>query len=132
MSDKLTWMVGDWAVFDRDIVQIKEIREGGSCEVSEGSFNTYGMLLDRLRPLTLRNKRTIEWFEYYCKRLKSINGEGGFNWPDINRHFNNLTLRAIDGPEDDKAPYDEASDFIQQARDYKPMIQGVQLFRRAA
>lgn len=129
---ELTWKVGDWAVFDRDIVQIKEIRDGGSCSVSEGSFQTSGMLLDRLRPLTLRNKRTIEWFDYYYRELSKINGERGFNYPDISRYFSNQALRAMDGAEDDKAPFDEVHEFVKQARDYAPVIQGVQLFRSAA
>lgn len=128
---ELNWKVGDWAVFERDIVQIKDIREGG-CSVSEGSFETSGMLLDRLRPLTLRNKRTIEWFDYYYRELSKINGERGFNFPDISRHFSRLILRAIDGGEGDRAPFDEAQDFVKQAREYVPVIQGVPLFRAAA
>jgi hypothetical protein len=40
--------------------------------------------------------------------------------------------RAMDGPEDDKAPFEEAQDFIRQARDYVPVIHGVSLFRAAA
>lgn len=131
MSDSLTWKVGDWAVFDRDIVQIKEIREGGGTSVSEGSFETSGMLLDRLRPLTLRNKRTAEWFDYYYRDLNKINGHAGFNFPDISRYFSNQALRAMDGAEDDKAPFDEVMEFVRQARDYVPVIQGVQLFRAA-
>lgn len=123
------WKVGDWAVFDRDIVQIKEIREGGSCSVSEGSVETSGMLLDRLRPLTLRNKRAVEWFDWHYKELSKIRGERGFNYPDISQLFSRFALRAMDGSEDDKAPFEEAQDFIRQARDYTPVIQGVQLFR---
>lgn len=129
---EFTWKVGDWAVFDRDIVQIKEIHESGACSVSEGSFETHGMVLDRLRPLTLRNKRTIEWFDYYYRELKRIRGEGGFNYPDISRYFSNQALRVMDGPTDDKTPFDEAQEFVRQARDYVPVIQGVQLFRAAA
>lgn len=128
---EFTWKAGDWAVFDRDIVQIKEIREGNSCSVSEGSFETSGMLLDRLRPLTLRNKRTIEYFDHYYRKLSTINGERGFNYPDISRYFSSLALRAMDGPEDDKAPYEEAQEFYRQARDYAPVIQGIGLFRAA-
>lgn len=127
---EFTWKEGDWAVFDRDIVQIKEIRDFG-CSVSEGMFETSGHLLDRLRPLTLRNKRTIEYFDYYYRELKHIRGERGFNYPDISRYFSNLALRAMDGPDEDKAPYDEAQSFVRQARDYVPEIQGVQLFRAA-
>lgn len=125
------WKVGDWCVFDRDIVQIKEIRETGGCSVSEGSCETSGRLLDRLRPLTLRNKRTIEWFDYYYRLLHKINGERGFNYPGIHTHFNVLALRAMDGPEDDKAPYDEATEFVKQAQKYSAVIQGVPLFRAA-
>lgn len=126
------WKVGDWAVFERDIIQIKDIREGGGCSVSEGSFETSGMLLDRLRPLTLRNKRITEWFDYYYRELSKINGERGFNYPDISRHFNNLVLQAIDGADDDKMPFDQVHEFIRSARDYVPVIQGVPLFRAAA
>lgn len=129
---EIIWKVGDWAVFERDIIQIKDIREGGGCTVSEGSFETSGMLIDRLRPLTLRNKRTIEWFDWHYSQLRKMRGEVGFNYPDINRHFNNLTLRAIDGPENDKTPYNEAQEFIKEARNYVAVIQGVPLFREAA
>jgi len=129
MSD-LNWKVGDWAVFDREIVQIKEIRDEGGCTVSDGTCGTSGMLLDRLRPLTLRNKSTIEYFAYYYRQLSTIDGEGGFNFPDISRHFSSLALRAMDGPEEDKAPYAEAQDFFKMAREYVPVIQGVSLFRR--
>lgn len=126
----MDWKAGDWAVFEKEIVQIKEIREYG-CSVSDGSFETSGQLLDRLRPLTLRNKRITEWFAWHYRDLRKIRGERGFNYPDISRHFAALALRAIDGPEDDKAPFDEAQEFIRQARDYVPQIQGVPLFRAA-
>ncbi len=125
----MEWKIGDWAVFEHDIVQIKEIREGGGCTVSEGSSETSGMLLDQLRPLTLRNKRTIEYFDYYYRELNTIRGERGFNYPDIKRHFAILALKAIDGLDVEKAPYDAARDFLQQAKDYMPVIQGVHLFR---
>jgi len=125
----MDWKADDWAVFERDIIQIKEIREGGACSVSDGTCETSGMLLDRLRPLTLRNKRTIEYFDFYYRELNKIRGERGFNFPDINRHFSDLALRAMDGPEEDKGPCEQAVEFVQQARDYVPVIQGVQLFR---
>jgi len=128
---ELSWMVGDWAVFEREIVQIEEIRESGACSVSDGSFSTHGMLLDRLRPLTLRNKRIAEWFAWHYRELKKIRGERGFNYPDISRHFNKLALRAIDGPDTDKSSFEEAQEFIREARNYTTDIQGVQLFRAA-
>lgn len=130
-SASLAWKVGDWAVFERGIVQIKEIREGGGCEVSDGSFSTFGRLMDRLRPLTLRNKRTVEWFAYYYRELNKISGERGFNYPDISRYFSNQALRAMDGDEKDRAPFDEVLKFIRQAREHTSIIHGVSLFRAA-
>lgn len=124
-----TWKVGDWAVFDRDIVQIKEIREGGSCSVSDGTCEISGMLLDRLRSLTLRNKTTAEYFDFYYRELSKLRGERGFNYPDISRYFSSLALAAMDGDKDDKATFELAQDFVRQARDYTPVIQGISLFR---
>jgi len=125
------WKVGDWAVFDLNIVQIKEIRGGGSCSVSDGSFETSGMLLDRLRPLTLQNKRTIEWFDWHYGELRQMRGQTGFNYPDISRFFCDLSRQAIDGPEDDRAPFEKAQEFVRGALDMVPVIHGVHLFRAA-
>jgi hypothetical protein len=127
---KLTWKAGDWAVFDLEIVQIKTIEP--YVEVTTGIISTSGNLLDRLRPLTLRNKVTVETFEYYYKELSKLRGERGFNYPDISRLFCGLALQAIDGAEDDRRPYDNAQAFVRDARDYKPVIQGIHLFRDAA
>jgi hypothetical protein len=127
---KLNWKAGDWAVFDLDIVQIKQVEP--YAEVSNGMTSTSGNLIDRLRPLTLRNKATVECFDWYYKELRSIRGERGFNYPDISRLFCDLALQAIDGAEDDREPYDKAQAFVRDARDYKPKIQGIHLFRDAA
>lgn len=124
-----SWKQGDWAVFDLDIVQIKELRGGNCATVSEGSFETSGMLLNRLRPLTLRNKRTIEWFDWHYNELRKLRGEAGFNYPDISRLFCSLALQAMDNEEVDKAAYDKATDFLAQAKDYTPVIHGIHLFR---
>jgi len=126
---ELNWKVGDWAVFERDIVQIKAIREGGGCSVSDGTGEITGDLLERLRPLTLSNKRIIEYFAYYYSDLSKIVGERGFNYPDISRYFNNLVLAAIDGADDNKVPFESAQDFVRKARDHVPVIHGVALFR---
>lgn len=123
------WKTGDWAVFDRSVVQIKEIRDAGACSVSDGWFETSGRLLERLRPLTLRNKCIAERFEHWYDELRKINGEAGFNYPDISRHFSQLALQAMDDPSKDEAPFNAARDFISDARDYKPIIQGIGLFR---
>ena len=122
------WKVGDWAIYDLNIVQIKEIREGGMMTVSDGSFETSGDLMSRLRPLTLRNKKTIEWFDYHYDALRAIRGSGGFNFPDINRYFCDLSRAAIDD-EDSTQIYGKASDFVGRARDYLPVIDGIHLFR---
>lgn len=127
---KLIWRAGDWAVFDLEIVQIKQVKP--YVEVTTGVISTSGKLLDRLRPLTLRNKVTVETFEYYYKELSKLRGERGFNYPDISRLFCDLALQAMDGAEDNKKPYDKAQAFVRDARDYKPVIQGVHLFRDAA
>jgi len=127
---KLNWKVGDWAVFDLEIVQIKQVEP--FVEVSDASISTSGNLLDRLRPLTLRNKATVETFKWYYRELRKIRGERGFNYPDINGLFCDLSLDAMDGPEDDKAPFDKAQTFLREAQDYKPVIHGIHLFRNAA
>ena len=125
----MTWKIGDWCVFDLDIVQITEIRDGGGMSVSEGQFTTSGMLEDRLRPLTLRNKSTIEWVAYYYKELGKLRGDDGFNYPDIHQHFCNLSRRAMDGDPNDRAAQDQIMEFCLAAKKYTPMIQGVHLFR---
>lgn len=127
---KFTWKAGDWAVFGMEIVQVKQIEP--YVEVTTGIISTSGKLLDRLRPLTLRNKVTVESFDYYYRELKTIRGHRDFNYPDISRLFCDLALQAMDGPEDDKEPYDKAQAFLRDARDYKPKIQGVHLFRSVA
>lgn len=127
----LVWKVGDWAIYNLEIIQIKEIRENDIAIISDGCFETSGRLLDRLRPLTLRNKHIIERLEYYYKELNKIDGERGFNYPDISRHFSNLAIKAIDGSDD---VYREvmslAASFIREANEYTKEIQGVKLFRK--
>lgn len=121
------WKVGDWAVFDRDIVQIKKIDDGEWFEVSDGSFNTFGRLEDRLRPLTLSNKRIAETFDYYYKEIDKIKGSGGFNFPDISRYFSQLMLDAIDVAS--KEPFEKVQEFVREAGKYNPEIHGISLFR---
>lgn len=127
---KLMWKVGDWAVFDMEIVQIKQLDP--YVEVTTGVISTSGRLLDRLRPLNLRNKVTAESFEFWYRELSKLRGERGFNYPDISRLFCDLALEAMDGAEDDRKPHEKAQAFVREARDYKPLIQGIHLFRDAA
>lgn len=128
------WKVGDWCIHDLNIGQILRLPDSdgsGYAEFSDGSFSTSGRLSDRFRPLTLQNKYIIEWFAAQYGYLHKIAGEGGFNYPDIHHHFENLAREAIDGEPECKAPFDKATEFVRSARDYQPIIQGVALFRPA-
>jgi len=120
--------VGDWVVFDMKIGQIKKLEEFD--EFSDGMFSTSGRLADRFRPLTLRNKRIAETMDHYYRSLNEIDGERGFNYPDISRHFSQMTLNAIDGPDSEKM-FEGAQSFVRRARDYERVIDGVHLFRRS-
>lgn len=120
---------GDWVVFDLRVGQIKEIHDGKYPEFSDGSICTSGRIAGRCRPLNLRNKRIVETFNYYYNELRKIDGEAGFNYPDISCYFEQLSLDAIDG-EDNEKMYERAVEFLRAARDYKPTIDGVRLFRR--
>ena len=126
----MNWNVGDWVVFDLSVGQIKEIRENGSASFSDGHFETSGRLMDRFRPLTLRNKAIVESFDVYYMRLREIDGNAGFNYPDISSYFADLAREAIDSA-DHKEMFDKANEFVSEARNHKTVIQGVRLFRPA-
>jgi hypothetical protein len=127
----MDWEVGDWVVFDLRVGQIKELREDGGASFSDGFFETSGRLTYRFRPLTLKNKNIVETFDTFYHRLREIDGNSGFNYPDISRYFSQLALEAIDA-DDGASFYKKAQEFIRGARDYKPIIDNVKLFRRAA
>jgi len=124
----MDWKVGDWVVFDLQIGQITDLRENGSASFSVGFCETSGRLAYRFRPLTLRNKNIVESFDAYYNQLREIDGFGGFNYPDISQYFAQLALDAIDTEKNDEF-YTKAHEFAREARDYKPVIQGVRLFR---
>lgn len=123
----MDWKAGDWVTLDLSIGQIKELRDEGSATFCDGFIETSGPLVDRFRPLTLKNKRIVETFDAYYNRLGELDGEAGFNYPDISRYFSSLALECIDG---DEASYKKAQDFVAGARNYTPVIDGVGLFRR--
>lgn len=119
---------GDWAIYDREIVQIMETEP--YLEYSTGVIRGGNACRENMRPLTLQNKVIASSMEYYYNSLRSLDGEAGFNYPDINRYFTALTIEAIDGTEAEvKAAYDKAQKFVREARDYKRVIDGVRLFR---
>lgn len=123
------WKVGDWVILDMSLGQIKELRDGGYATFSEGTFETFGMLARRFRPFTLTSKSIVETFKIFYDQLREINGEGGFNYPAIYRHFSDLALEAIDQPENVNAICMKVQHFVRDARDYTTTIQGVPLFR---
>ena len=121
------WQVGDWCIFNLRIVQILKLENGDDTwdEVSDGSIRSYGKLRDRFRQLTLQNKSIIESFQYYYDELRKFPGSRGFNYPSISKHFEELALRAIDG---DREAHDAIRVFVNAARQYQPVIQGISLF----
>lgn len=123
------WKVKDWAVYDLRIVQIKEIRLPHGCTISDGSIETHGQLIDRLRPLTLENKATIEFFDYWYKELRHIRGQSGFNYPDISSYFSDLAIKQIDEGPLDRSITDKGPNFVRAAREYLRVIDGIHLFR---
>lgn len=125
----MDWKVGDWVVFEMKVGQIKEIRNGGCASFSDGNCETSGRISERFRPLTLRNKVIADTFGTYYRRLYDIDGEAGFNYPDIVMYFSQLALDAIDN-EGSKEPFDKANEFVKEARQYTPVIHGVALFWR--
>src|SRR5262245_39593217 len=94
---EVSFKEGDWVVLDLKIGQIKRLdeEEGTAC-VSDGFAENSGRVLDRLRPLTLRNKRIADTFQIYYNRLHEINGYSGFNWSEIYSYFAELARHSID------------------------------------
>ena len=127
----MDWKAGDWVIFDMKIGQIKETRGSSYADFSDAFFETSGNLADRFRPLTLRNKHTIETFRIIYDRLNKIAGQRGFNYPRIHDYFCGLALAAIDAPDEKSACYyyEKAQQFVTEANDYNPIIDGVNLFR---
>lgn len=129
----MDWKVGDWVTYKMEVGQIKRM-EDGVATFSDGWCETSGRIADGFRPRTLLNKRTVEYFDVIYKRLDQIDGHAGFNFPDICRHFSALALKAIDagGGDEAKQYFEAANEFVNEARNYSRVIQGVSLFRRAA
>lgn len=126
----MDFKAGDWVIYGLSVGQIKDLREDGIAVFSDGFCETSGhRLADGFRPLTLKNKNIVETFDIYYGRLREIDGEAGFNYPDISRYFSHLVLEAIDAGDAAKS-CELAQEFVKDARDYKNPIQGVPLFRR--
>lgn len=125
-----TWKAGDWVTFELSVGQIKEVRDDDCVSFSNGHIETSGRLTSRFRPLTLRNKAIVESFDTIYGRLRNLPGEAGFNYPDILTYFADLATQAIDAA-DTEPMFDKAYEFVREAGDYKPIIQGIGLFRPA-
>jgi hypothetical protein len=124
----MEFKVGDWVIYGLSIGQIKAIHQDEWYMFADGHIESSGMNADRFRPLTLSNKRIVDIFDIYYNRLRDIPGEAGFNYPAISQYFEKLALEAIDTPGSNE-PFVKAQSFVQDARDYKALIQGVLLFR---
>jgi len=124
----MDWKVGDWVILDLSIGQITKLEGDGYATFADGMVETSGRIADRFRPLTLTNKRIVETFDIYYDRLREIDGEAGFNYPDISRHFSDLVLMAID-QQDMNTAREQALQFVSDAEVYLEVIQGVRLFR---
>jgi hypothetical protein len=119
---------GDWCVYDLNIVQIMATEP--YLEYSTGIIRGGNATREHMRPLTLKNKVIVEGMDHYYNMLRDMDGESGFNYPDINRYFSTLARQAMDGSEADaKAAWDKAQKFVNAARDYQKVIDGVRLFR---
>lgn len=129
LLDGAPFKVGDWVIYELSVGQIKDIRDGGMATFSDGSVETSGRTIERFRPLNLRNKRIVETMGIYYKRLREIDGEGGFNYPSIHSHFSKLARDAIDASDPHHEAFEQAQQFVASAKSYTPTIQGVRLFR---
>lgn len=139
-GDKMKFKEGDWVIQNYEIKQIIRMENGAVREVSCGAFSTSSLdMTDSVRPLTLRNKRYAESIRYYYNELRNLPGSNALNWPDINRHFSQLCLDAIDNPKIKYAEGEmnlsirEAQEFFIKTRDALEGVQsvdGIRLFRR--
>lgn len=129
----MTHSIGDWVVFDLKIGQIKELyTENPSMgSFTDGVTTTSGHIVQRWRPLTLRSKVITEDFRTLYNKLYLIDGNAGFNYPDISAHFWRVALDTIDADlaAYTRDAYERMQNFVDLAEQYSPVIQGVQLFR---
>lgn len=119
---------GDWCIYGLDIVQIVETEP--YIEYSTGIIRGGNATRAHIRPLTLQSKVIVEGMEHYYEMLRDMDGNAGFNFPDISSYFAELALEAIDGDtEAAQSAWKKAQDFISAAKDYEKVIAGVRLFR---
>jgi hypothetical protein len=77
--DGKTYSVGDWLFHEFTLKMIKEIRDLGgdaySADLSDGYGCTSGQgILQRTRPLTLRNKQISDEIHYFETQLRVLDG----------------------------------------------------------
>jgi hypothetical protein len=137
---KQMWQKGDWVIHNYKIKQVTGTEKGVVIEVSCGVLTCSSDNLEPyLRPLTLRNKVYAEGIEYYYLMLRNLPNSRNLNWPEINRYFCDLCLKAIDDP---KVKYgeNEMNQFLQEARDFvsktreildeSQEVNGIQLWKK--
>lgn len=134
------YQVGDWVIHDYEIAQVRKVEYENVTEVSTGFFNTSGRSFNAcIRPLTLKSKVVAESIGTYYIQLRALRGSNSFNFPDIHRHFSDLSMQAIDFREDgrndglDNPFIEKAKDFVQKFRDKineYDEVDGIEIFRR--
>ena len=112
--------VGDWALFEHNIVQIKKTKDNRVTSVSDGSIETGGWdLSDCLFPLTIEGKSCADWFHYHYIELHREEGSNKLNWPDLSRKIVDLwadTMLVLGDEEKTRASYDKASEFFREVK----------------
>jgi len=138
----MNWKVGDWCLFEFTLHTIKEMEGNKITSVSDGNFQTGGCdLSDRVFPLTIRNKRISDTFEYYSGKFHEIH-HVTLNFPDIHNYLVEKWCKAMNSKEDDTVADGEIAsiinrvgrfydEFIEKIRCLETMeVDGVRLFRQ--
>jgi len=135
----MSWKTGDWCFFEWKLGQIKETKNNGVTEFSDGMFSTSGHgLHDRMFPLTMRNKIISDTFESYSSDIHA-KGARNLNFPDIHRKLVDLWVEAMESKETKeevelRKVYDKTRKFFDgimsecQELKYKE-VEGIPLFR---
>lgn len=87
--------VGDFGFFEYQLSQIEEMDEGKIKSISSGSIETHGNDLSYAWfPLSLKNKKISDYFEYYSDKFHESKFHTILNYPDIHRHIVELWVGA--------------------------------------
>ena len=123
-------VAGDWGFFEWRVATIKEVRAGraGYVSISDGIIETSGSLMDRWRPLTIRNAAVSRYFGGMHDELHR-EGSSSLNYPRFHDHLVDLWLQACDG---DDAATNRAGRFVEDVLRTKQVlsVDGIPLIRQ--